>query len=61
MREILKNIIIIFTFLVILFLLFSVNQGTFDIMLWAKESRESYSVIGGAGSVMIIIIRWVIT
>ncbi len=47
----------IFLYLTTLYIIWIFSQGTFDISIWTVEARETISIVGGFGSLVIVIIK----
>jgi hypothetical protein len=44
-------------FLLLLYILWAVSNGTFDISQWVEDARNSYGILGGFGSIFILILK----
>lgn len=59
-KEILRSLLVIVAFLVILYVLLSVGNGTFDFALWTQKARTAFSVSGGMGTILLIVSKWLL-
>lgn len=53
----LKYFLSVIILLAIMFVLWTVNQGSYDISDWSEPARNSYGIIGGFGAIIIGFIR----
>lgn len=57
--ENMKSLINIIIYLVILYFLWAVGNGSFDITQWSEDARIGYSMTGGFGSIIYLFVKYI--
>ncbi len=60
MKETLRLFLVIVAYLGILYVLFSIGNGSFDFSLWKESVRSGFSIVGGFGTIFLIFSKWVL-
>jgi len=59
MKATLNYLVQVLTLLVIVYLVFFIHQGTYDMAQWTAEIRRAASLVAGIGSGVILFFRFI--